>query len=227
MIGEIEVGFEGLFTVLAENAPRPDGVTSEVRTIDGPDGNEITLHIHRPTGVDGPLPCIYQVHGGGMVMLSAEGPVYRNWREELAAAGTVVVGVQYRNGAGRARVAPVPGRSQRLRRRPALGLRPPRRAGRHEHRRDRRLGRREPLPRPRAQGQAGGLAGRDLGRLRDVAVHLRRLGDRAAGAAVVERERRLLAQPRAVPADHGRVRPGRRERRRPDGLALQGGRRPT
>lgn len=100
MIGEIEVGFEGLFTVLAENAPRPDGVTTEVRTIDGPDGNEITLHIHRPTAVDGPLPCIYQVHGGGMVMLSAEGPVYRNWREELAAAGTVVVGVQYRNGAG-------------------------------------------------------------------------------------------------------------------------------
>lgn len=100
MIGEIEVGFEGLFTVLAENAPRPDGVTTEVRTVAGPDGNEITLHIHRPTGVDGPLPCIYQVHGGGMVMLSAEGPIYRNWREELAAAGTVVVGVQYRNGAG-------------------------------------------------------------------------------------------------------------------------------
>lgn len=96
----VEVGFEGLFAALADGAPRPGGVSHEARTIDGPDGNEVTLHIHRPTGVDGPLPCIYQVHGGGMVMLSAEGPLYRNWREELAAAGTVVIGVQYRNGAG-------------------------------------------------------------------------------------------------------------------------------
>ncbi|RZT85333.1 acetyl esterase/lipase [Pseudonocardia sediminis] len=96
----VEVGFEGLFTALADGAPRVDGVSHEARTIDGPDGNEITLHVHRPTGVDGPLPCIYQVHGGGMVMLSTEGPIYRNWREELAAAGAVVVGVQYRNGGG-------------------------------------------------------------------------------------------------------------------------------
>ncbi|MBW0105849.1 alpha/beta hydrolase fold domain-containing protein [Pseudonocardia sp. KRD291] len=96
----VEVGFEGLFTALAEGAPRVAGVSHEARTIDGPDGNEVTLHIHRPTGVEGPLPCIYQVHGGGMVMLSTEGPLYRNWREELAAAGAVVVGVQYRNGGG-------------------------------------------------------------------------------------------------------------------------------
>jgi len=99
-VAEVEVGFEGLFTVLAEGAPRPDDVTSEERTIEGPDGNAITLYIVRPSVVDGPLPCLLQVHGGGMVMLSAAGPLYRNWREELASAGAVVVGVEYRNAGG-------------------------------------------------------------------------------------------------------------------------------
>ena len=76
------------------------GVTSETITIPGPDGNEIRLYVHRPTGVTGPLPGIYQVHGGGMVMLAGGGPLYSRWRDALAAAGAVVVGVEYRNGAG-------------------------------------------------------------------------------------------------------------------------------
>ncbi|MCW0212940.1 MAG: alpha/beta hydrolase [Pseudonocardia sp.] len=96
----VEVGFEGLFTALAEGSPPLEGVTSEVRTIEGEGGHEIRLHVHRPTGVEGPLPCIYQVHGGGMVMLATEGPLYTRWRLELAAAGAVVVGVEYRNGGG-------------------------------------------------------------------------------------------------------------------------------
>lgn len=95
-----EVGFEGLFAAMAAGAPTVQGVTAEMITIDGPDGNEIRLHVHRPEVSDGPLPCIYQVHGGGMVMLATEGPLYRRWREELAAAGSVVVGVEYRNGGG-------------------------------------------------------------------------------------------------------------------------------
>ena len=99
-VTQTEVGFEGLFTVLADEAPRAEGVVSEERTIDGPDGNAITLYVVRPANADGPLPGILQVHGGGMVMLSGSGPIYRNWREELAAAGTVVVGVEYRNGGG-------------------------------------------------------------------------------------------------------------------------------
>lgn len=96
----VEVGFEGLFTALAEGSPALDGVTSELVTITGDGGHEIRLHVHRPAGVEEPLPCIYQVHGGGMVMLATEGPLYTRWRLELAAAGVVVVGVEYRNGAG-------------------------------------------------------------------------------------------------------------------------------
>lgn len=58
--------------------------------------------------MDGPLPVIYQVHGGGMVMLAAEGPLYVRWRDELAAEGAVVVGVEYRNGGGRLGSHPFP-----------------------------------------------------------------------------------------------------------------------
>lgn len=108
-ISAIEVGFEGLFTTLAEDFPAMAGVTSEAVPIDGPDGNQVTLHVHRPAQApEGTLPCIYQVHGGGMVMLSAEGPIYRRWRDELAAAGAVVVGVEYRNGGGALGAYPFP-----------------------------------------------------------------------------------------------------------------------
>jgi acetyl esterase len=99
-VDAVEGGFEGLFTALAEGSPPLDGVTSELVTITGEGGHEIRLHVHRPSDVDGPLPCVYQVHGGGMVMLSTVGPLYTRWRDELAAAGNVVVGVEYRNGAG-------------------------------------------------------------------------------------------------------------------------------
>ena len=96
----VEGGFEGLFAALAKDAPPVEGVRDELVTITAEGGHEIRLHVHRPDGVDGPLPCIYQVHGGGMVMLATEGPLYTHWRRRLAAAGTVVVGVEYRNGGG-------------------------------------------------------------------------------------------------------------------------------
>ena len=95
-----EAGFEGLFAAMAAGVPPVEGVTRTVTTIVGKDGNEIRLHVHRPTDAAGPLPGIYQVHGGGMVMLAAEGALYAHWRDALAAAGAVVVGVEYRNGGG-------------------------------------------------------------------------------------------------------------------------------
>ncbi|MBC3194945.1 alpha/beta hydrolase fold domain-containing protein [Pseudonocardia sp. C8] len=102
-----EEAFEGLFAALASSWAPVAGVTREVRTVEG-DGGPVTLHVHRPDRVDGPLPCLYQVHGGGMVMLATEGPLYRHWRDELAAAGAVVVGVEYRNGGGRLGAHPFP-----------------------------------------------------------------------------------------------------------------------
>ena len=98
-VDAVEQGFEGLFTGLAGDWTPSDGVEHDTRTVPGP-GGAITLYVHRPAGVTGPLPLIYQVHGGGMVMLGTTGPLYRQWRDELALAGAVVVGVEYRNGGG-------------------------------------------------------------------------------------------------------------------------------
>jgi len=46
----------------------PAGTTLDRRQVPGPIGApDIGLHIYRPDGAEGPLPCIYHVHGGGYV----------------------------------------------------------------------------------------------------------------------------------------------------------------
>lgn len=95
-----EVGFQQLFSAMFADVADVEGVERTPETITGVDGNEITLFIHRPTGASGDLPGILHIHGGGMVILTAADPNYRRWRDQLASEGTVVVGVEYRNGAG-------------------------------------------------------------------------------------------------------------------------------
>jgi acetyl esterase len=95
-----ETGFEAVFAALLAGLPPVEGVTSSTETIKGVDGHDIALYISRPTGSTGPLPCVLHVHGGGMVILQASSPEYVRLRAELAATGLVVVGVEYRNGAG-------------------------------------------------------------------------------------------------------------------------------
>jgi acetyl esterase/lipase len=103
-----EAGFEALFGALAIDLPPVEGVTSTVEVIRGIDGNDVTLFIHRPVDADGPLPGILHLHGGGMVILEAAGPGYVRWRDELAATGLVVVGVEFRNGGGKHGPFPFP-----------------------------------------------------------------------------------------------------------------------
>lgn len=97
-------GFEQQFAMVIDalfTAPSPvRGVTETTVEIVGVDGNPIKLYIHRPSGHSAPLPSVVHLHGGGMVMFEAAWPNYRRWRDELALAGTVVIGVEYRNGAG-------------------------------------------------------------------------------------------------------------------------------
>ena len=95
-----EPGYEGLFAALYADVPPANGVENTTETITGVDGNDIQLFIHRPAGATGPLPGILHLHGGGMAILSAAGPTYARWRENLAASGMVVVGVEFRNAAG-------------------------------------------------------------------------------------------------------------------------------
>ena len=75
----------------ASSPGMPDGrrASSEPsRSSSGLDGNDITLYLHRPAGVDGPLPGVLHLHGGGMVLLEAAGagvrPLARRARRRRA-----------------------------------------------------------------------------------------------------------------------------------------------
>ena len=103
-----EEGFSGLGGMMCASSPAVTGVTSSVEVVRGVDGNDITLFVHRPTSVTGPLPAVLHIHGGGMVILEAAGEGYVRWREELAATGMIVVGVEFRNGAGKLGPHPFP-----------------------------------------------------------------------------------------------------------------------
>lgn len=96
-----EEGFSGLFADMFSKVPPVQGIERSTATATGDDGNEITLYIHRPANAEGPLPAIYHTHGGGMVLLAADNPEYQWWRDRQAAEGFVVVGVEFRNGAGK------------------------------------------------------------------------------------------------------------------------------
>jgi len=108
LFAEMEEGFGAIFDTLAQSAPIAEGVTSTTITIAGGGGNDLTLYVSRPAGADGPLPGVVHLHGGGMAILSAAESVYVRWRENLAATGLVVVGVEFRNSAGKLGVHPYP-----------------------------------------------------------------------------------------------------------------------
>ena len=99
-VAATEAGFSALLGGLFSDLPEVRGVTSRIEQIHGPDGDQLPLYIHTPTASRGPVPCVYHIHGGGMVLSRAADPWYVRWRNELAATGMVVVGVEFRNGAG-------------------------------------------------------------------------------------------------------------------------------
>lgn len=96
-----EKGFEELNAVLFDDLPPVKGVQRETLHIKAKDNADLALHVYRPTTRSGgTMPGILHLHGGGMVMLQARGAGYTRWCEELAASGTVVVSVEFRNAAG-------------------------------------------------------------------------------------------------------------------------------
>jgi acetyl esterase/lipase len=73
-----------------------DTVETEDVTVPGPeDGEELRLRVHTPTDAPGPHPCVYWIHGGGMVIGSAdeEDLTAQRFVDEL---GCVVVAPEYR-----------------------------------------------------------------------------------------------------------------------------------
>lgn len=97
---EAEANYAGLFETIFVDLSTISNVESSEETITGIDGNEIKIYTHRPTNVQGKIPCLVHTHGGGMVILKAEDPNYERWRQELASRGLLVLGVEFRNGGG-------------------------------------------------------------------------------------------------------------------------------
>ncbi|MTD59391.1 alpha/beta hydrolase [Amycolatopsis pithecellobii] len=109
MIVASHTGFEALYEALPNELSNDDATETEhtTRAIDGPDGNEITLHIFRPAGAAEALPALVYLHGGGMVLLNTVNKVHERWCRDLAASGLVVVAVDFRS-AGSGQLAPFP-----------------------------------------------------------------------------------------------------------------------
>lgn len=87
-----------LFTEEEAEAVAPsEGLTITTETfVSQPDGNTVNLSLIRPES-DGPLPCIYYIHGGGMAMMSAFDITYQSWGRMIAHQGVAVAMVDFRN----------------------------------------------------------------------------------------------------------------------------------
>jgi triacylglycerol lipase len=73
--------------------PLSDRVTRVDHVVPG--DPDVVVRVHRPVDVDGDLPCVYAIHGGGYVRgdYSAEDARFDSWCQRLACVG---VSVQYR-----------------------------------------------------------------------------------------------------------------------------------
>ncbi len=61
-----------------------------------PDGNTIKIQFIRPKG-EAVLPCVYYIHGGGMMTFSCLDGLYRAWGKVIANTGVAVAMVDFRN----------------------------------------------------------------------------------------------------------------------------------
>ena len=79
-----------------EVAPSAGLDTSVHEFTSSPDGNTIKLQLFRPKG-ETELPCVYYIHGGGMMTMSAFDGMYRAWGKIIANTGVAVAMVDFRN----------------------------------------------------------------------------------------------------------------------------------
>ncbi|MHC3467342.1 alpha/beta hydrolase [Streptomyces sp. 7R007] len=83
MLADLDVTLDGFFEAEDRQVPGPEGAP------------DVSLLICRPRRAEGPLPVLYHVHGGGMVLgtnrVGVDAPLA--WAREL---GAVVVSVEYR-----------------------------------------------------------------------------------------------------------------------------------
>lgn len=107
----IELMYKDGMNRIVDGLPLIENVVNSSVSINGQDGNDITLYIHTPTthnSESDSIPCVYHIHGGGMCILEAQYAYYTRWRTELSSQGVIVIGVEYRNAAGRLGNHPFP-----------------------------------------------------------------------------------------------------------------------
>jgi acetyl esterase/lipase len=83
-------------SLLNEQVPLSEAVSRTDLTVPGPPGGpDVRLRVHRRVGAEGPLPCLYWIHGGGYVLGSPEQDDLRfdRWCQRFDVVG---VAVQYR-----------------------------------------------------------------------------------------------------------------------------------
>ncbi|CAK1366467.1 unnamed protein product [Cercospora beticola] len=97
---EMETAIFGLYGAIDMSTPedKNEGEVEEtVEEIDGPDGNKIKLYIFKPKGVNGKLPGVVYIHGGGMTIGPTKNPVHDRWCKSLALQGNITIMPDFRN----------------------------------------------------------------------------------------------------------------------------------
>jgi acetyl esterase/lipase len=89
-------GFEQLFATLTADLHDSPNVHKQDRTVPGPAGEpEVLVRGYRPVGATGPLPCLFWIHGGGMVLGNLAMDDF-NVQHVVEAVGCCAVSVEYR-----------------------------------------------------------------------------------------------------------------------------------
>lgn len=90
------VGLEQMFATMSADVPDSPTVVKQDRVAPGPDGApEVSVRIYRPAQSVGPLPGLFWIHGGGMVLGSLAMDDH-NVQHVVDAVGCVAVSVEYR-----------------------------------------------------------------------------------------------------------------------------------
>tara|TARA_A100001015_G_C14933466_1_gene689422 strand:+ start:317 stop:1393 length:1077 start_codon:yes stop_codon:yes gene_type:complete len=100
-IAEQEPDVEKMMNNLFEDVELLENIDEDKISIIGEDNNEIDIYISKPKNYNSTLPCILHIHGGGMGLMGADTICYKFWRNYLASKNLLVIGVDFRNSAGR------------------------------------------------------------------------------------------------------------------------------
>lgn len=90
---------------------KAENITHEVVSVKGTDDNDVSLFISRPSGLspDDKSSCVMYIHGGGMGLYRARGPIYSHFTDDLAAEmNATVIAVEFRNSSGELGPHPFP-----------------------------------------------------------------------------------------------------------------------